>query len=874
LPQPIARVIRTLKHNGPRAAASTIRYGLRWRYRRLRLRAAAALSGASSTQSVRSSPSTAAVPRESLRAAESQLRALALAEPNALPEVYGRPDLTIAVIVPTFADAEFLPSALASVEQQTYQAWRCYVVDDASPDDVRAAMKPFLADDRFVLLRHGANAGLAAARNTGLRHAQEMAVQFLDADDMLMPWALECRAAELRRKWNDPVVAGSYGEVVQCPEETTLEDIRAWDNTGRRLTLDWLASAGENPFTIHAPLLRTSVAKGVGGFDERMVNGAEDWDFWHRILRHGYTFVSSNRVVGAYRQRRASMIREHSDSHLKRADDLLDLGRVWVQVDPDIAVTNAAMPLADAQVGLHRLLRTALWSGMLAAQDGHLVRDEGDQVLKLLEPEHTPTTRTTEVIRSARRGMVRGLGLSPISAKALERDTVAVLDTAAQHVADSLMAQVERSCGRPGEIGPSDAVPIHRRTEVDIAVIGETVADVDVLKRTADRLAAAGLRTVAVDIDYIKGTEGFRPHWNSAEIPLVPYNDIALGNVSMRSILARRPASPVTQDLMHSLLDNGGACYFLRESERPLTVDETVVASGIPDVTAEGLIRILKDEDQESRSVITTTAFSPHLPAEESGIDPDNRRKLRDLRGLHDGETCVIIGNGPSLNQIDLSLLRGTATFGVNSIFLADDRLPEPLTYYVVEDTAVFEDNVDRIKEYHAGTKLFPSIYASRFSSEDRGDNTIFFRMNQGFYGRSGPDGRATRTLGFPRFSMDASERLFCGQSVTIINLQLAHWMGFKRVVLIGMDFSYTIPDDAERTGDRILSKSDDPNHFHPDYFGTGKTWKNPKLDRVLISYHLVDEIYRATGREIINATVGGALNLFPRMPLEQALAH
>src|SRR4029077_1746541 len=124
--------------------------------------------------------------------------------------------------------------------------------------------------------------------------------------------------------------------------------------------------------------------------------------------------------------------------------------------------------------------------------------------------------------------------------------------------------------------------------------------------------------------------------------------------------------------------------------------------------------------------------------------------------------------------------------------------------------------------------KLFPTIYRSSFADDEIDDHTLFFRMNGGFYGRG------TGTTCHPRFSTDAKQRLYCGQSVTIINLQLAYWMGFRRVVLIGMDFSYSIPDDAERAGIIITSRSDDPNHFDPRYFGAGKTWKDPQLDRVL----------------------------------------
>lgn len=94
--------------------------------------------------------------------------------------------------------------------------------------------------------------------------------------------------------------------------------------------------------------------------------------------------------------------------------------------------------------------------------------------------------------------------------------------------------------------------------------------------------------------------------------------------------------------------------------------------------------------------------------------------------------------------------------------------------------------------------------------------------------------------------------------------------MGFQRVLLIGMDFSYHIPSDAKIDGNIIVSQSDDPNHFDPRYFGSGKTWKDPKLSRVLQNYRLAKEIFEADGRQILNCTVGGALEIFERDRLEQ----
>jgi hypothetical protein len=135
--------------------------------------------------------------------------------------------------------------------------------------------------------------------------------------------------------------------------------------------------------------------------------------------------------------------------------------------------------------------------------------------------------------------------------------------------------------------------------------------------------------------------------------------------------------------------------------------------------------------------------------------------------------------------------------------------------------------------------------------------------MNTGFYAKRSP------AYCVPRFSTDASQRLYSGQSVTTINLQLAYYMGFSEVVLIGMDFSYSVPGDSKVDGNHILSQGADPNHFHPDYFGAGKTWKDPKLDRVLANYDLARRMYETAGRRIVNATAGGKLELFERVDFD-----
>ncbi len=698
----------------------------------------------------------------------------------------------------------------------------------------------------------------------GSRGVSEDLVQFLDADDMLTPDALKTRSTRFGSTGADPTLAGVYGSVLQCPEETPLAEIAGWKRKPKLPMVDWLASYGESPFTVHSTLTKTSVAKGLGGFDETLVNGAEDWDFWHRILRHGYHFEPARCVVGAYRQRQASMIRSHSSIHLGRADQLLDLAASWVTVDPDMAVSNAQMPIADAISGQQRLRRAAQWWGMTAAQAGKLDVGAVEELTDFIRPEVTPTTRRTEIVAAAHRGMIRGLGLTPAVCDQLPADSLRVIESVSERIADRLMAIV------PPSIDTHDGPAVHRRATADVAFFAETAADVDVMAPMVAELEGRGLRVVAVDADYVGGDAGASRGWLASGADLVPFNDLGLGMLSVSCLLGRRPAGPATLSALRAAEQAGARAAFIDEPDREMWVDET---GGVDAFDTLGLDGVASAAAADAVTVDLGAGFSRTLPSEESPHHASDHERLMGLQDLHAGETCIIIGNGPSLNAIDFEMLRGVSTFGVNSIFLADDRLPEPLTYFVVEDTAVFKDNSEKLKQYQAGTRLFPSIYREHFSADEIGENTLFFRMNLGFYGRTDENGRATGTKCLPRFSMNAADRVFCGQSVTMLNLQFAHWMGFQRVILIGMDFSYTIPDDAERSGNSILSKSDDPNHFHPDYFGAGKTWKDPKLDRVLISYRLIKELYESTGREIINSTVGGKLEVFDRMDLVDALS-
>jgi len=283
--------------------------------------------------------------------------------------------------------------------------------------------------------------------------------------------------------------------------------------------------------------------------------------------------------------------------------------------------------------------------------------------------------------------------------------------------------------------------------------------------------------------------------------------------------------------------------------------------------TINGIIRKLGRDSQNMDNVIYPPEFSSlaAYPARElyaNTPEPDVD-ELGALYNAFKGKRCFIIGNGPSLNKHDLSLLKNEYTFGVNSFFYKTRETGFRPYFYVVEDSSVMKENIEEIRRFETPYKFFPTNYKSLHPKQP---NTMFFRMNRGFYEKSSPN------FVVPRFSTDATKVLYCGQSVTYINLQLAYFMGFSEVYLIGMDFSYVIPSSHKRSGDVLLSDSDDPNHFHKDYFGKGKTWKDPKLDRVALNYKQAKLVYEATGRKIFNATIGGSLEIFERVDYYELL--
>jgi|TARA_Y100000389_G_C17415840_1_gene493639 hypothetical protein len=248
---------------------------------------------------------------------------------------------------------------------------------------------------------------------------------------------------------------------------------------------------------------------------------------------------------------------------------------------------------------------------------------------------------------------------------------------------------------------------------------------------------------------------------------------------------------------------------------------------------------------KKNNESITRSTLLQHAP-----IGLDDEIFLRGFKNNYKDETCLIIGNGPSLNNVDFSKI-SIPTFAVNSFFLKSEETGFFPTFYTVEDKHVMSDNLIEIKNYDVSTKFIASLYKEKISHDK---NVYFYDLDLSFY--RGKD---------INFSKNASKKIYAGQTVTYVNMQLAYYMGFKTVYLVGMDFNYVKPQGTIVSGKTWISQGDDPNHFSKDYFGKGKKYHDPQLDKVKIAYEHAKKVYESSNRKIINLTHGGKLEVFDR---------
>ena len=221
--------------------------------------------------------------------------------------------MTVAVIIPVFNQARFLSDAIMSVLAQTRQAEEIIVVDDGSTDDVLGVVARF---PKIQFIRQE-NRGLSAARNTGLRSCRTSHVVCLDADDRLLPGALELGLACIAGRPDCAFVYGGYRRISEDGRPLGYDLFTPVDGNA------YLALLRRNIIGMHAAVLhRRDRLLAINGYDETLRRN-EDYDVYLRITKQ-YPIASHPSIIAEYRRHGQNMSNDYVEQ-IKAVFRRLDL---------------------------------------------------------------------------------------------------------------------------------------------------------------------------------------------------------------------------------------------------------------------------------------------------------------------------------------------------------------------------------------------------------------------------------------------------------------------------------------------------------------------------------------------------------------------
>ncbi|XCF07739.1 glycosyltransferase family A protein [Tamlana crocina] len=217
----------------------------------------------------------------------------------------------VSIIVPCYKQAHLLDETLNSVLHQTYENWECIIVNDGSPDHTEEVAREWCKKDKRFSYLSKDNGGLPAARNTGIKNSSGKLILALDSDDILHEQYIE----KLLPHFNDPSVGivTSYRYFFVKSKTNIIKIYKPKGNNYRHLMF-------ENQL-MPSSIYKKECWGEVGGYDESMRKGFEDWEFWLNITKRGWQYHTVEEPLFYYRKAKKSMlvdtVRNHSETNKK-----------------------------------------------------------------------------------------------------------------------------------------------------------------------------------------------------------------------------------------------------------------------------------------------------------------------------------------------------------------------------------------------------------------------------------------------------------------------------------------------------------------------------------------------------------------------------
>lgn len=228
---------------------------------------------------------------------------------------------------------------------------------------------------------------------------------------------------------------------------------------------------------------------------------------------------------------------------------------------------------------------------------------------------------------------------------------------------------------------------------------------------------------------------------------------------------------------------------------------------------------------------------------------------LSKLKNSYKGKSCFIIGNGPSLTPNDLYGLEkaGIPCFASNNIIKMFDKTSWRPNFYVCEDLLVLKDLKNKITNIKVKHRFIPINY-HWFDNINISGAEYFYQSFQN---------EENKYL----FSDDCSKHIRCTGTVTITCMQLAAYMGFKEIYLLGIDHNYRVTQDSNGN---IITDETVKDYFDQSYAETMKDKNIPNLEKTTKAYESAKKFFENKDIKIYNATRGGKLEVYTRVNFDE----
>lgn len=203
--------------------------------------------------------------------------------------------IKVSVVIPCYNQAEYLPETLDSLIAQNYKEWEGIIVNDGSPDNTEEVALSYVAkDERFKYFKKE-NGGLSSARNYGIQLALGTFILPLDSDDIIKPEYIE-KAIEAFEQ--NPSL-----KLVYCLGYCFGVTTGLWDLVYK----DYQSLLLRNSIFCSA-MYRKKDWELMGGYDEQMLKGFEDWEFFIRLLDDDSLVYQIPIPLFYYRTKEVSMV--------------------------------------------------------------------------------------------------------------------------------------------------------------------------------------------------------------------------------------------------------------------------------------------------------------------------------------------------------------------------------------------------------------------------------------------------------------------------------------------------------------------------------------------------------------------------------------